>query len=139
MRPDTSALLTVALAAALGLSAGCARPAADDGAVCRAYREGRSGVEVTASGTVRRVLGLRSGPHGTHEGFLLRLDHDCALTVRVESNVGFTGTIPLRRGDPVIVRGEFDDDGGDAVIHWTHRSFGRHPSGYVIVRGRLYE
>jgi hypothetical protein len=114
-------------------------PHPDDAAVCRAYDSATSGIEVIAEGTVTRLLGTRSGYRGAHEGFVLRLDSGCALSVRVETNTGFTGPIPLFQGERVIAKGEFDDDPDGGVIHWTHRAFGsHHPSGYIQAGGRTY-
>ncbi|MEO6990055.1 MAG: DUF3465 domain-containing protein [Candidatus Baltobacteraceae bacterium] len=131
--------LTV-LATALG---GCATTSTDsgNGAVAAAWQAHRSHVEVTASGSVARVLGTRVGPSGAHEGFLLHLRgaEGRGLTIRVEDNVDLTGPIPLRAGDDVEVHGEYIFDPRGGLVHYTHRDpRGHHPSGYVRVGGRLY-
>jgi hypothetical protein len=122
------------------LFAGCA---GDTGnvAVYDAWRAQRSHVEVTADGSVARVLGLRQGPTGLHEGFLLHLRgaEGHGLTVRVEDNVDITGRIPLVSGDDVEVRGEYIYDPRGGLIHYTHHDpRGHHSSGYVRVNGRVY-
>jgi hypothetical protein len=139
MAPTALGSACAALVAAL--AAGCANPLApDDAAVCSAYRAGRSHVEVVADGRVTRVLGLRSGRVSSHEGFLMRLRSGCNLVVRVEANAAFTGAIPLRRGDRVLVKGEYEYYPLGGVIHWTHRAIGgRHEGGFVDVRGRMYD
>jgi Protein of unknown function (DUF3465) len=130
----------IAVAAVAAALVGCASSQApDDHAVCVAYSAGRSHVEVVADGTVTRVLGVRPGVESPHEGFLLRLGSGCALVVRVEVNTGFTGTIPLRSGDRVAVKGEYEYYPLGGVIHWTHHDpRGRHANGYVDVGGRSY-
>jgi hypothetical protein len=126
------------------LLCGCAGGASGDAAnaaVYDAWRSGRSHVEVTASGSVARVLGERAGPSGLHEGFLVHLRgaDGHGLTVRVEDNVDVTGHIPLRTGDDVVVRGEYIYDTRGGLIHYTHHDpRGHHSSGYVRVNGRLY-
>ncbi len=114
----------------------------DDGAaIYDAWRDGRSRVEVTASGSVVRLLGTRIGRSGAHEGFLVHLSGAGArgLTVRVEDNVDLTGPIPLAPGDAVTVRGEYIYDPRGGLIHYTHRDpRGRHPDGFVRVRDRVY-
>jgi hypothetical protein len=127
-------------AAALALLVLCAcTPGPDDGVVCRAYAHGQSRVEVIADGNVVRLLGTHVGPSGPHEGFLLRLRRGCALTVRVESSIDFTGPIPLRAGDAVVVKGEYEYDAFGGVIHFTHRElYGRHAGGYVELHGTYY-
>ena len=87
-----------------------------------------------------RILGTRNGPSGTHEGFLVRLSNGCDLTVRVETNVDLTGPVPLRVGEHVTVRGEYEYTSLGGVIHWTHHDpRGRHPGGYVISDGKVYQ
>jgi len=132
-------------ALALALLAGCAHAgggAEPNAAVADAWLNHRSHVEVTASGSVARVLGTRSGPSGEHEGFLLHLRGagGRGLTVRVEDNVDLTGPIPLQPGDDVEVRGEYIFDPRGGLIHYTHRDprF-RHPAGYVRVGGKIYQ
>jgi hypothetical protein len=113
---------------------------ADDGAVCSAYQAGRSHVEVVADGTVTRLLGTHAGVESPHEGFLFHLASGCSLIVRVESNVDFTGAIPLDRGEHVVVKGEYEYYPRGGVIHWTHRDpRGRHEGGYVQVDGKIYD
>lgn len=129
-------LLAIAFAGVVGCSA---TEAPDDAAVCSAYDGQRSGVEVVADGEVGRVLGVRPGREGAHEGFLLRLSSGCRLTVRVETNTDFTGDIPLRQGDRVSVKGEYEYYERGGVIHWTHRDpRGHHANGYVDVHGTMY-
>ena len=111
----------------------------DDAAVCSAYDAARSHVEVIAGGDVARVLGIRPGREGAHEGFLLRLTSGCRLIVRVQTNTDFTGDIPLQSGDRVVVKGEYEYYERGGVIHWTHRDpRGHHANGYVVLRGTMY-
>ena len=137
---DPLAFTLAFLGIALG---GCSSTHSDDGnaAVYDAWANQRSRLEVTASGSVVRVLGTREGPSGRHEGFLVHLRGagGRGLTVRVEDNVDITGPIPLEDGQSVEVRGEYIFDPRGGLIHYTHHDpGGRHPSGYVEVEGRLY-
>jgi hypothetical protein len=137
---------SAALLALLWVAAsGCASTAGGDdgnGAVYDAWSAQRSHVEVTASGSVARVLGSRRGPSGEHEGFLLHLRGGAGrgLTVRVEDNEDLTGPIPLHEGSDVVVRGEYIYDRRGGLIHWTHRDprF-RHAAGFVQVDGKTYQ
>ncbi|MDQ2908907.1 MAG: DUF3465 domain-containing protein [Candidatus Eremiobacteraeota bacterium] len=129
---------------ALVFAVGCAPATGDaaNGAIYDAWRGGNSHLEVTASGTVSRILGTRLGRSGEHEGFLLHLSGAAGrgLTVRVEDNVDLTGPIPLSPGDGATVRGEYIYDPRGGLIHYTHRDpRGRHDAGYVQVGGRLYQ
>jgi hypothetical protein len=135
------ALLALAAAGCAGANGGGAAPPSANAEIYAAWRQHRSPLEVTASGTVVKVLGIRSGPSGRHEGFLVHLSgneaHD--ITIRVEDNVDLTGPIPLHSGDDVEIRGEYIFDPRGGIVHYTHRDpRGRHPPGYVRVNGRTY-
>ena len=131
-------ILPLAVACAL---AGCSTTQTpDDRAVCDAYSGQRSHVEVVADGTITRLFGVAQGRVSPHEGFLLRLASGCSLVVRVEANTDFTGPIPLREGQSVAVKGEYEYYPGGGVVHWTHRDpRGRHEGGYISSGGQVYE
>ncbi|MGB6984937.1 MAG: DUF3465 domain-containing protein [Candidatus Aquilonibacter sp.] len=113
---------------------------ANNGQICSLYASGSSDVEVIGQGTVLAVLGTRNGPSGEHEGFLLKLNEQCDLLLRVETNVDITGPVPVQAGEIVTVKGQFEDDPSGGVIHWTHHDpRGRHVAGYVDVGGKLYQ
>ncbi|HEV7179255.1 MAG TPA: DUF3465 domain-containing protein [Candidatus Baltobacteraceae bacterium] len=131
----------LALAMFLGLS-GCSGAAQtpDNARICTLYAAQQSHAEVVASGKIVDVLGTRGGPSGGHEGYLLHLESGCDTLVRVETNVDLTGPVPLRSGEAVVVKGEYEYTPLGGVIHWTHRDpRGRHEGGYVIAAGKTYE
>jgi hypothetical protein len=135
-----SALGAASLAIAFSAS-GCGGSASpDDAALCSAYHNGRSGVEVIADGRVTNILGVAQGRVSPHEGFLMRLDSGCDVVVRVEANTDLTGVFPIDRGDRVVVKGEYEYYQRGGVIHWTHRDpRGRHEGGYVQLGARTYQ
>lgn len=125
--------------ASIAVSACAATPSPNDAAVCAAYSNGRSGLEVVADGTVVRTLGIEQGRTSPHEGFLFRLASGCSIVVRVEANTDFTGPIPLTPGEHVVVKGEYEYYPRGGVIHWTHRDpRGHHDNGYIEAGGRSY-
>ena len=133
--------LVIIICAAVGLAA-CAggKQPPDNGRVCQIYGSQQSRAEVVATGTVVDVLGMRRGPSGTHEGFLLRLNGACDLLVKVETNTDLTGPVPLQPGESVEVKGEYEYNVLGGVIHWTHHDpRGRHDGGYVIAAGKMYQ
>ena len=137
-----AALRYRALALTFALLAGGCVPSeqADNGKICGLYASGASDVEVIGQGSVLAILGTRNGPSGVHEGFLLKLTGGCDLMVRVETNVGITGPLPLHPGETATVKGVFDDDADGGVIHWTHHDpSGRHIAGYVEAGGKIYQ
>jgi Protein of unknown function (DUF3465) len=144
MLRSTGRLLLCAFVAALAACAPAGQSSGSDagnGAVYQSWAQQRSNVEVTASGSVAKVLGTRRGPSGVHTGFLLHLRgaEGRGLTVRVEDNVDLTGPIPIRAGDDVEVRGEYIYDPRGGLIHYTHRDpRGRRAGGYVRIGNRMY-
>jgi hypothetical protein len=136
----TRSALVASLAIAACASACGGNGTTDDAAVCSAYHNGRSGVEVVADGRVTAILGVAQGRVSPHEGFLVRLDSGCDVVVRVEANTDLTGEFPIARGDRVVVKGEYEYYPRGGVIHWTHRDpRGRHEGGYVQLGGRTYQ
>ncbi len=115
-----------------------------------AYDSAKSHAELTVTGRVTRVLGLRQGRSGVHEGFLLLVPYGCSpgsqggcrrqITVRVEDNVSITGSVPLHRGEVVSVHGQYEYYPQGGVIHWTHHDpSGRHENGYIEAGGKRYQ
>ena len=134
-----AAVATLALAGCIDVGYGVSNgPPNKD--VCAAYTAQSPKEEVRADGTVARILGLRRGPSGTHEGFLMKLSSGCDLTIRVETNTDLTGPVPLHRGEHVVVKGEYVYYSLGGVLHWTHRDpRGHHEGGFVYANGKTYE
>ena len=108
----------------------------DRSAVDAAYQSHRSGVEVEASGVV--VRRLKDDTEGArHERFILRVD---AVTVLVAHNIDLAPSVPVSPGDTLELQGEYEWNQLGGVIHWTHRDpEGRHPTGWIRLRGTLYQ
>jgi hypothetical protein len=139
VRPRSRSVAALAIAALAACSPGAASGPVDNAVVCNAYAQHLSRVEVDAEGAVTRVLGTRPGRQSPHTGFLVKIE-PCGATVRVEANTNFTGVVPVRAGDDVVMRGEYEYYAQGGVIHWTHRDpRGRHPGGYVKVGGTTYQ
>jgi hypothetical protein len=69
----------------------------------------------------------------------MRLNSGCDLVVRIEVNTDFTGDVPLRSGQRVEVKGEYEYYPRGGVIHWTHHDpRGRHENGYISANGTMY-
>lgn len=130
----------VALAVLAGCNSGTGKAVSGATLVCQFHNAQQSRQEVTVTGTIVRILGTRVGPSGTHEGFLLKFERDCPLTVRIETNTDLTGPVPLRVGEEVTLKGEYEYYPIGGVIHWTHHDpRGRHEGGYVEAEGKIYQ
>jgi hypothetical protein len=111
---------------------------APTGDVDAAFRAHSTNVEVTASGTVARVLaddtqGLK------HQRFVLRMPS--GLTVLVAHDIDEAPRIPdLRAGQPLLAHGEYVWNAQGGIVHWTHHdSSGRHAPGWIDYGGQRYQ
>jgi hypothetical protein len=124
---------------ALLVAPGCAPPSPDNASVERAFAEHRSQIEVTAEGSVARLLTDESGPSGTHQRFIVRLATS-TQTLLIDNNVSIGRRVPVAPGDAVIVHGEYvwNEQGG--LIHFTHHDPAHtHEGGWIELTGTRYE
>ncbi len=127
---------------------GDAAPAADPGggveaathddSITAAFDAQQSGVQVTGSGAVSRIL-ADDNDGSRHQRFILRLES--GQTLLVSHNIDLAPRIEaIREGDSVSFNGvyEWNDRGG--VVHWTHHDpQGNHEPGWLRHEGRLYD
>jgi len=127
-----------ALVSALWLASCGAAAQPDDAAIAADFHNHQSNVEVTADGTVVRLLPDRSSSTGTHEQFIIKLTSQ-DLTVEVEHNVAIGARVPIAEGDHVIVHGEYVWNSQGGLIHFTHHDpQGTHEGGYIGDNGTTY-
>lgn len=113
----------------------------DPGAGLRAIREAfaqkKSDLLVEVRGRVKRTLADdREG--SPHQKWILELED--GHTVLVAHNLDLAPRVPLQAGDVIIVRGEYEYSREGGVLHWTHDDpAGRHPGGWVELKGKRYE
>jgi hypothetical protein len=112
---------------------------ADDAAIVADFQNHQSNVEVTAEGTVVRLLSDRTSSTGTHEQFIIKLSSG-AITIEVEHNISIAARVPVALGDHVIVHGEYVWNAQGGLIHFTHHDpKGTHEGGYVQDNGKTYD
>lgn len=111
---------------------------AGDQEVAAAFRDQRSGVQVSGTGTVERVL-ADDNDGGRHQRFILRMAS--GQTLLVAHNIDIAPRIPgLRVGDSVQYAGVYEWNAQGGVVHWTHHDpDGRHPAGWLKYNGQLYQ
>lgn len=120
------------------VASACGTAVAGNAAVERAFAEHRSGIEVTAQGTVTRILTDDKGPSGTHQRFVIRLS-GLSQTVLVDNNVDIGKRVALAPGDEVVVRGEYVWNAEGGLIHFTHHDPAHtHEDGWIEWRGVRY-
>jgi hypothetical protein len=111
----------------------------DDAAIVADFQSHRSNVEVTADGTVVRLLPDRASSTGTHEQFIIKLTSQ-DLTLEIEHNISIAARVPVAQGDHVIVHGEYVWTAKGGLIHFTHHDpQGTHEGGYIVDNGKTYD
>ena len=102
-----------------------------------AYQAEKSGVQVEATGRIKKVLpDDREGDR--HQKFILEIDR--RHTVLVSHNIDLAPRAPVQEGDEVTVYGQYEWSEQGGVLHWTHRDpRGRRPGGWIRHAGRTYE
>jgi len=106
------------------------------GSVERLFAAQRSDGEVQLKGSVVRVLS--DDVEGSrHQRFIVELAS--GHTVLVSHNIDLAARVPLRRGDTVEARGEYEWNDRGGVVHWTHHDpQGRRRGGWIRHEGAEY-
>ena len=111
-----------------------------DGGIRKLYENRISDRIVTASGTVVHILPDdldTSDGSGMHQLFLVELSSD--ITIKISNNIDFS-RVPVKKGDTVRFRGEYEYNEKGGVVHWTHKDPGRrHADGWIEHNGKKYD
>ncbi len=113
-------------------------PSAFEAPATQTSGQWHSGQQVSATGTVIRVL-PDDNEGSRHQRFILRLG--TGQTLLVAHNIDLAPRVPsLREGDTVSFYGEYEPNAQGGVIHWTHHDpAGRHTAGWLEHAGRRYQ
>jgi hypothetical protein len=122
---------------------GDASPEVGDADFAQLARDRRSRINVESSGVAVKIL-----PDDTegdqHQRFLVRVGgakgSDSSSTILIAHNIDLAERVPVREGDAVRFRGEFEWNDRGGVVHWTHRDPAhRHADGWIEVGGKRYQ
>lgn len=104
--------------------------------VAQAHAAGESDVVVSLEGRVERTL--RDDDEGSrHQKFIVELVD--GATVLVSHDIDVAPRVPLREGDTVQMRGEYEWNEQGGVLHWTHHDpGGRREGGWIRHAGTTY-
>lgn len=109
-----------------------------DNTIESAYKNRRSNIQISGSGTVIKLL--RDDSKGSrHQKFLLRLSS--GHTLLIAHNIDLAPRInTLSKGEQVEFNGEYEWNNKGGVIHWTHRDpKGQHIGGWLKHKGKIYQ
>lgn len=113
----------------------------DDGGIARLFRERKSDVVVEAAGVVLKVLPddvETADGSSRHQRFTVQFAS--GGTVLVAHNIDLAERVPLRAGDRVRFRGEYEWNYRGGTVHWTHRDpKRRRADGWIEHAGRAYK
>ncbi len=104
--------------------------------VLRAIEHRLSDQWVETDAVVTRVL--KDDTHGSrHQRILVDI---AGRSVLIAHNIDLAPRVPVRKGDSLRLRGEFEWNEKGGVIHWTHHDpGGRHSGGWIEHRGKRFE
>jgi len=106
--------------------------------VASAFRDQRSGLQVSGTGVVDRVLS-DDNDGSRHQRFILRLSS--GQTLLVAHNIDVAPRIAaLEEGDTVAFNSVYEWNAKGGVVHWTHRDpSGQHAAGWLTHNGETYQ
>lgn len=111
---------------------------ADDSALAGAFSRRAVQTQVDGLGTVVSLL-PDDNDGSRHQRFIVRLNS--GQTILIAHNIDLAAHVsPLREGDVIGFRGDYEWNSKGGVVHWTHRDpAGRHPAGWLKHNGKLYQ
>lgn len=59
-------------------------------------------------------------------------------TLLIAHNIDIAPRVPVKKGDMIKVRGEYEWNDKGGVVHWTHRSTSNHAEGWIIHNNKKY-
>lgn len=118
-----------------------AGPVGTDGGIPALFRSKQSDRIVQAAGTIVKILPDdldTADGSDQHQKFLVELSDRDRTTVKVCHNLTF-GRVPVREGEVVTFRGEYEYTEFGGTIHWTHHDpRGVHDDGWIEYEGKQY-
>lgn len=101
-----------------------------------AFRNHRSGVMVTAEGSVIRLLS-DDNDGSRHQRFIIRLAS--GQTLLVAHNIDLSTRIPVQQNAQVKLHGQYEWSDKGGTVHWTHRDpQQKHEAGWIEIGGRRF-
>lgn len=96
-------------------------------------------IQVRGCGQVIKLL-KDDNDGSRHQKFLIRIDHDPAITVLVAHNIDLAARVAnIEVGTPISFYGEYIYNNKGGVVHWTHKDpSARHQNGWLDYQGQRY-
>lgn len=110
----------------------------DSGVIRQAFESKARHLQVTASGTVLKLL-ADDNEGSRHQRFIVKLDN--GMTLLIIHNIDLADRVAgLKAGDMVSFNGEYEWNKKGGLVHWTHHDpQGRHAAGWLKHDGQTYQ
>lgn len=59
-------------------------------------------------------------------------------TLLVAHNIDIAPRVPVKKGEQLLIKGEYEWNDKGGLIHWTHRSNNSHPAGWIKYNNKKY-
>ncbi len=113
-----------------------ANPAAGMRQVEQAFAAKRSSFVVEVEGVVAKLIS-DDEEGARHQRFILKLASD--QTLLIAHNVDLAPRAPVKVGDRVGVRGQYEWNRRGGLLHWTHHDpRGKRPGGWILHEGEAF-
>ncbi len=94
----------------------------------------QSNVIITLDVTVINILS-DDNQGDRHQRLILKSGKN---TLLLAHNIDIAPRVPVKKGDFLKVRGEYEWNEKGGVVHWTHRSTSSHADGWIIHNNKKY-
>lgn len=102
-----------------------------------AYDEKRSGIQVTGTGVVVKLL-ADDTKGSKHQKMIVKIGEK--HTILIAHNISLAPRAEVKEGDTITFHGEYEWNEKGGIVHWTHHDpQQQHPNGYLKVNGIQYQ
>lgn len=106
--------------------------------IAELFRQRRSDVILTDAGTVVHIL-PDDNEGSRHQRLLVEVDH-CDVTIKIAHNIDLAPRVPVRKGDRLEFKGEYEWNEMGGAVHWTHHDPKKwREGGWIDHEGQRYE
>ncbi len=94
-----------------------------------------SGKMVTIEATVIKLL--KDDLKGDkHQKMILKKANN---TLLLAHNIDIAPRVPAKKGDILLIKGQYEWNEKGGLLHWTHRSNSSHPAGWIKHNNKTYQ
>ncbi len=105
-------------------------------AINELYQQQKSDVFVVFEAEVTKLL-ADDVEGDRHQKFIVSTGKN---TVLIAHNIDLAKRVPVKVGDELIIRGEYEWNSQGGVVHWTHHDpQNRHPGGWIEHDGKKFK